>query len=150
MYLIRKIHQTMKLPPLPAPLRPEENKVNFAAFPIKVWKPQETNRTKVYSGQEPCKRRDAAGCVCNCERQYHSAGWVRELRHGQQFTIYTDTCCLGEALLQHFKDTWAGYFAFLCIKPPSAGMRLCPLRYIIYIKISPASQHDFHVPPPFR
>lgn len=67
-----------------------------------------------------------------------------------QFRIHTGTCWLEEALLQHFNDTWAEYFAFLCIKPHFTRMRLCPLRCIIYIKISPASQHDFYVPPRFR
>lgn len=69
----------------------------------------------------------------------------------QQSRIDSGPRWLQEALLQHFNDTWAEYFAFLCIKPHSAGMRLRPLWYIIYIKIPPpASQHDFHVPPPFK
>lgn len=72
-----------------------------------------------------------------------SAIWQSRINSGARW--------LREALLQHFNDTWAEYFAFLCIKPHSAGMRLRPLWYIIYIKIPPpASQHDFHVPPPFK
>lgn len=124
----------------------EKNKVNFAGFPIKVWKPQDSNGVKIYLGQEPCKQGDTAGRVCSCEKWYHSAGRDRALRCGQQFRIYSGACWPGEALLQHFNDTWAEHFAYLCRKPHSARMRLCPLRYIIYIKISPTSQHDFHVP----
>lgn len=73
-----------------------------------------------------------------------------ELRHGQQFRIYSGVRCLREVLQQHLNDASAEYFAFLCIKPLSARMRLSILWYIIYIKIPSTSQHDFHVTPSFR
>lgn len=130
-------------------VRLKESRVNFVGLPIKVCA-QDTSRVKIYQGQEPRKQQDVAGHVCSCKSRCHSTGESRELRLGQQFRIYWGTHWLGEALLQHFNGIWAEYFAFLCIKPHSAGMRLCPLWDIIYIKISPASQQDFHVPPAFR
>lgn len=142
----------MKLPPLPASLtKTGGEQSEFCRASPSRYESHKTPRGRRFTwDKNPATNGMLQDVFAIAKEGITAQIGFRELRHGQQFRIYSGTCWLGEPLLQHFNDTWAEYFAFLCTKPHSAGMRLCPLRYIIYIKISPASQHDFHVPPPFR